>query len=140
LKDSGEVVIGRQLPSLTNQRTFLRMPVNSSAPRIPAQSRKSRGILRVWGRPRFGAGLHRGNGWLVWENPAQAPALAYHPGETVTSCCSHQKTSQIGSRPRPGTWPWGADQGEPWTSEPTVGRPTRSREITGFGLRQPPRV
>src|ERR1022692_994846 len=38
LKDSGEVVIGRQLPSLTNQRTFLRMPVNSSAPRIPAQS------------------------------------------------------------------------------------------------------
>src|ERR1017187_9162699 len=38
LKDSGEVVIGRQLPSLTNQRTFLRMPVDSSAPRIPAQS------------------------------------------------------------------------------------------------------
>ena len=41
LKDSGEVVISRQLLSLTNHNTFLRMPVNSSAPRIPAQSQQN---------------------------------------------------------------------------------------------------
>ena len=39
LKDSGEVIIGRQLLSLTNRNTFLRRPGNSSFPRIPAQSR-----------------------------------------------------------------------------------------------------
>jgi hypothetical protein len=47
LKDSGEVIIGRQLLSLTNRNTFLRRPGNSSFPRIPAQSPKTTAATTV---------------------------------------------------------------------------------------------
>lgn len=50
-----------------------------------------------------------GNGWLVPEDPEQAPAVAYCPEETVAIWCNPQKSKQlaadedqgwgIGSRP-----------------------------------------